>query len=112
MERRKTYTRIIKRRHKKGSSLPYVYNNKVYLRKRQQKDLGAISKILANLIPLAGPIIGGIIWRFNKKKGYKLKTKKLKRSKRSKRIKGPGFFGLPFLRNPAKLLSDWRKTYH
>ena len=61
MGRRKTYTRIIKRRHKRGSGLPYVYNNKVYLRKRQRKGSGEIPKILANLIPLAGPIIGDII---------------------------------------------------
>ena len=61
MGRRRTYTRIIKRRHKRGIGLSYVYNNKVYLRKRQQKGSCAISKILAKLIPLAGPIIGGII---------------------------------------------------
>ena len=36
----------------------------------------------------------------------------MKKRKTNKRIKGTGFFGLPFLRSPVKLLSAWRKSYH
>ena len=36
----------------------------------------------------------------------------MKKRKKNKRIKGTGFFRLPFLRSPVKLLSAWRKSYH
>ena len=51
---RKPYFKRTKRRHTRGKGLPYVYNNKFYLGKNTQKDLGAISKILSNLIPIVG----------------------------------------------------------
>ena len=40
------------------------------------------------------------------------KKKATKKRKENKRIKGTGFFGLPFLRRPVKLLSAWRKSYY
>ena len=39
------------------------------------------------------------------------KKEAMKKPKKNKRIKGTGFFGLPFSRSPVKLLSAWRKSY-
>ena len=56
MGRKRKYIR--KRRQKRGKGLPYVYNNRIYLAKRPQTGLGAISKILATLLANVGNVIG------------------------------------------------------
>ena len=56
MGRKRKYIR--KRRQKRGQGLPYVYNNRIYLAKRPQTGLGAISKILATLLANVGNVIG------------------------------------------------------
>ena len=77
MKRKRTYTlrkpyfRRTKRRHTRGKGLPYVYNKKVYLRKKTQKGSGAASKILSSLIPIVGHHVSElmpILMQYKKKK--------------------------------------------
>ena len=58
---RRTYVRRIKRARTRGKGLPYICNNKVYLGKKPQKGLGAISKILSSLIPIVGLVVSELI---------------------------------------------------
>ena len=66
MRRKRTYTqkksyfKRTKRRHTRRKGLPYVYNNKVYLGKKNTKKL-AISKILSNLIPIVEQAVSELI---------------------------------------------------
>ena len=46
-----------RRRRKRGRDILYVYNNKVYLGKKQ-KGSGTVSQVLANLIQRVGDIAG------------------------------------------------------
>ena len=62
MRRKRTYTRRKPYfRRTKGKGLLYVYNIKVYLGKKPQNGSGAISKILSNLIPIAGQAVSELI---------------------------------------------------
>ena len=58
---KRTYVRRIKKGCTRGKGLPYVYNNKVYIGKKPQKDSRAISKVLSSLIPIVGPVVSELI---------------------------------------------------
>ena len=58
---RRTYVRRIKKGRTTGKGLPYIYNSKVYSGKKTQKGLGAILKILSNLIPIVGQAVSELI---------------------------------------------------
>ena len=51
MRRRQSY------RRKRGRGLPYVYRNKVYLRKRSQKGSSILTNLLAKMLVGAGNIV-------------------------------------------------------
>ena len=46
-----------RRRRKRGKGIPYIYQNKVYLGKRQ-KESGIVSKTLARVLQGLGEVIG------------------------------------------------------
>ena len=46
-----------RRRRKRVKGIPYVYQNRVYLGKKQ-KESGIVSQVLANLIQRVGDIAG------------------------------------------------------
>ena len=46
-----------RRRRKRGRGIPYIYQNRVYLGKKQ-KGSGIASQVLANLIQRVGDIAG------------------------------------------------------
>ena len=46
-----------RRRRKRGRGIPYVYQNRVYLGKKQ-KGSGIVSQVLASLIQRVGDIAG------------------------------------------------------
>ena len=47
---RRRRRRRIGRRRVRGSGIPYIFKNKVYLGKRPQKGSGALSRVLAKLL--------------------------------------------------------------
>ena len=46
-----------RRRRKRGRGIPYVYQNRLYLEKKQNGS-GLVSQVLANLIQRVGNIAG------------------------------------------------------
>ena len=46
-----------RRRRTRGKGIPYVYQNRVYFRKKQ-KGSGIVSQVLANLVQRVGDIAG------------------------------------------------------
>ena len=55
--RRKRYYRKRGGR-KRGQGIPYIHNNRAYLGKKPQKDIGVVSKVPAHLLQNVGDIIG------------------------------------------------------
>ena len=47
--------KYLRRRRKRGRGIPYIYNNNVYLGKKQNGS-GIVSQVLANLIQRVGDI--------------------------------------------------------
>ena len=56
MRRKRYYNR--KRKRKRGTGFPYIYQNRVYLGKRPQTGAAAISKVIACLLENVEDIIG------------------------------------------------------
>ena len=57
MRRRKHY-KTNRRYKKRGRWLPYIYNNRIYFRKKPLKGTGVVSKVLGHLLENVGDIIG------------------------------------------------------
>ena len=54
---RKKYKRSSRKYKKRGRGVPYIYKNRVYFGKKQQKGSGAVS-LLAKLL---SNVVGGLI---------------------------------------------------
>ena len=56
MRRRRLYRRN-RRGAKRGRGIPFIYNNRIYLEKRPQKDTGVVSRVIARLLESVGDVI-------------------------------------------------------
>ena len=56
MRRRRLYRRN-RRGAKRGRGSPFIYNNRIYLEKRPQKDTGVVSRVIARLLESVGDVI-------------------------------------------------------
>ena len=56
--RRRKYYKTNRRYKKRGRGVPYIYNNRVYFRKKKQKGTGTVSLLAKRLSNVVGGVIG------------------------------------------------------
>ena len=56
--RRRKYYKTNRRHKKRGKGVPYIYNNRFYLKKKTQKGTGAVSLLTKLLSNVVGGVIG------------------------------------------------------
>ena len=56
--RPRKYYKTNRRYKKRGRGVPYIYNNRVYFRKKTQKGTGTVSLLAKRLSNVVGGVIG------------------------------------------------------